>query len=388
MMSSSDISERVELLKTTEKPIRVLHVVAKMERAGLESRIMDIYRNIDRTKIQFDFLTHRIEDGDYDEEIKQLGGVVYHMPALKPWGIFAYLRRLKQFFEQHQEYRITHVHLNTYSGWVQYAALRAGVPVRITHSRNNGYDYDWKMPFKAMSKLIVNRPTTHKFACSHQAGEFLFGKKEILPPNEFQVIPNGFNLSHFSYDPAKRKEIRQTLQINNELAVVHVGRFSYPKNHFFLLEVFKHITEIRQDCKLFLLGEGELHEHIERKARALGLKDLVVFVGSVPNVGDYLNAMDLMVFPSRYEGFGTAVLETQCNGLPTLASDVLPKETKVSPCLEYMSLKLHASKEWAEKALEMYGRIERKDRTSEVRAAGYDIQDTYQLLSEFYLKHH
>lgn len=369
------------------EPIRVLQVVALMERAGLENRIMDIYRNIDRRKIQFDFLTHRMQDGDFDDEIKSLGGVVYHMPALKPWGIFAYMRRLKQFFEQHQEYRITHVHLNTYSGWVQYAAKQAGVPIRITHSRNNGYDYDWKMPFKAMSKLIVNGPTTHKFACSRQAGEFLFGKKGIQPPNEFMVIPNGFNLSRFSYDPAKRKEIRQMLQIKNELAVVHVGRYSSPKNHIFLLEVFKHIIEIRQDCKLFLIGEGELHGQIERQVRVLGIKDKVVFVGSVPNVGDYLNAMDLMVFPSRYEGFGTAVLETQCNGLPTLASDVLPKETRVTPCLEYMSLKHRTPKEWAEKALEMYVCVERKDRTDEVRAAGYDIKDTYQVLSDFYLNH-
>lgn len=369
------------------EPIRVLQVVTLMERAGLESRIMDIYRNIDRSKIQFDFLTHRMEDGDYDEEIRSLGGIVYHLPALKPWGIFAYIRRLKQFFEQHQEYRITHVHLNTYSGWVQYAAMRAGVPVRITHSRNNGYDYDWKMPFKAMSKLIVNGPTTHKFACSHQAGEFLFGKKGIKPPNEFMVIPNGFNLSCFSFNPSIREEIRQMLHINNELAVVHVGRFSPPKNHYFLLKVFKHIIEIRLDSKLFLIGEGELNGQIESLVRALGLNDKVVFVGSVPNVGDYLNAMDLMVFPSRYEGFGTAVLETQCNGLPTLASDVLPKETRVSSCLEFLSLKHHAPKEWAEKALEMYGRIERKDRTDEVRTAGYDIKDTYRLLSDFYLKH-
>lgn len=368
------------------EPIRVLQVVTLMERAGLESRIMDIYRNIDRNKIQFDFLTHRMQDGDYDDEIRSLGGTVYHIPGIKPWTLLQYIRNLDCFFKEHPGYKIIHVHLNTYSGWVQYAAKRAGVPVRITHSRNNGLDRNWKMVFKAMSKLIVNGPTTHKFACSRQAGEFLFGKKGILPPNEFMVIPNGFNLSKFSFDAEKRREMRDKLQLTNELAIVHVGRLAPQKNHKYLVEVFDCIHKKRPESKLFLIGDGELRHDVERQVASLGLSDSVVFLGSLPNVGDYLQAMDAMVFPSFYEGFGTVVLENQCSGLPTLATDGLTKETKITECLEFMNINDDPQK-WAEKVIEMVGRIERKDRTEDIRKAGYDIKDTYKILSDFYLSH-
>ncbi len=366
------------------EPIRVLHVVTLMERAGLETRIMDIYRNIDRSKIQFDFLTHRMEDGDYDAEINSLGGIVYHMPGIKPWTLPQYIFRLNRFFLEHPEYKITHVHLNSYSGWVQYAAKKAGVPVRITHSRASGLDHNWKSIFKAASKMIVNGPTTHKFACSVQAGEWLFGRKGILPPNNFMVIPNGFNLSNFSFSQEKRLQMRTALSLKDEMAVVHVGRLSAPKNHSFLLDIFNDICKEYSNCKLFLIGDGELKDTITKKIQLLKIENRVVFLGSLPNVGDYLQAMDTMVFPSLYEGFGTVVLETQCSGLPTLASDVLPKETQITECLDFMSLN-ETPEKWAERVINMFKSIERKDRTEEIRKAGYDIQDTYKLLSDFYL---
>ncbi len=366
------------------EPIRVLQVVTLMERAGLESRLMDIYRNIDRSKIQFDFLTHRMEEGDYDEEIRSLGGIVYHIPGIKPWTLLQYNHNLNVFFQEHSGYKIIHVHLNTYSGFVQYAAKRAGIPVRITHSRANGIDKDWKWIFKALSKQIVNGPTTHKFACSIQAGEFLFGKKGIMPPNEFMVIPNGFNLTRFSFNPEKREEMRDKLLLSDHLAVVHVGRLSAPKNHKYLVEIFNCIHNKRPNSKLFLIGDGELRHEIELQVSSLGLTDSVVFLGSIPNVGDYLQAMDVMVFPSLYEGFGTVVLETQCCGLPTLATEGLPKETKITECLEFMNIHDNPNN-WAKKAIQMTTLIERKDRTADIRKAGYDIQDTYKILSDFYL---
>lgn len=368
------------------EPIRVLQVVTLMERAGLESRLMDIYRNIDRSKIQFDFLTHRMEDGDYDDEIRSLGGVVYHIPGIKPWSLPQYIHNLDKFFKEHSGYSIIHVHLNTYSGWVQYAAKKAGIPVRITHSRNNGIDKNWKMIFKAMSKLIVNGPTTHKFACSRQAGEFLFGKKGIQPPNEFMVIPNGFNLSKFSFINEKRLEMRRKLQLTDELAVVHVGRLAQQKNHKYLIEIFESLHRKRPKSKLFLIGDGELRKEIEMQVNSLVLTNYVSFLGSLPNVGDYLQAMDIMVFPSFYEGFGTVVLESQCCGLPTLATDGLTRETKITECLDFMDINDNPEK-WADRAINMVESIERKDRTEEIRKAGYDIQDTYKLLSDFYLTH-
>lgn len=369
------------------EPIRVLQVVSVMQRAGLESRLMDIYRHIDRTQIQFDFLTHRMEDGVYDDEIRSLGGMVYHMPSIKPWGLLYYLWNLRKFFNDHHQYKIIHVHLNAYSGWVQYAAKIAGVPVRITHSRNTGFDKNWKSVFKAMSKLIVNGPTTHKFACSYQAGEWLFGKKGVQPPNDFKVIPNGFEISEFSFSKEMRQKMRLSLGLCDEYAFVHVGRFVQQKNHCFLINVFCEIRKICNSSKLYLIGEGPLKEKIKRKVRELGLEDYIVFVGSVPNVNDYLQAMDCMLFPSLYEGFGTVALESQCCGLPTIASDTLPSNIKITNCIDFLSIKSNSPYEWADKAVKMIKTIERKDRSMEIKQAGYDIRDTYRLLSEFYLAH-
>lgn len=368
------------------EPIRVLHVVGKMHRAGVETRLMDIYRHIDRSQIQFDFLTHRMEDGDYDDEIRSLGGMVYHIPGIKPWNLYGYIRNLNCFFNQHPGYKIIHVHLNAYSGWVQYAAKFAGVPVRITHSRNTGLEINWKMPFKVMSKWIVNGPTTHKFACSYQAGEWLFGEKGILPPNEFRVIPNSFDLSKFSFSDKRRFDMRSALGLKEELAFVHVGRLVPQKNHFFLIEIFSEICKLWNESKLFLIGDGPMADSIKKKARKMGLDGRIIFIGNIPNVYDYLQAMDCMIFPSLFEGFGTVVIESQCCGLPTLASDVLPQETQITKSIEFLSLK-DSPKEWAEKAIEMTKSIKRKDSTLLVKQAGYDIEDTFKQLSKFYLAH-
>lgn len=366
--------------------IRVLHVVTQMNRNGLESRIMDIYRNIDRSQIQFDFLTHRTTEGHFDNEIRELGGKIYYFPAIRPHKIVQYLQSLVRFFQDHPEYKIVHAHLNAYCTWVLQAAKQAGVPVRIAHSRNSGMDHNWKAVFKYGSKLFVNIPTTHKFACSQQAGEWLFGKKGIMPPNKFKVIPNGFELEKFRYDPKVRESMRGTLDIGNELAFVHVGRLTYQKNHQFLLDVFEQILLLRPDSKLFLLGDGEERDKLEQRVIESGLSKKVFFLGNRKNVGEYLQAMDAMIFPSIYEGFGTVVIETQCIGLPTLSSDVLPKETKLTECQEFLSIKKDSAAVWAAKIIEMTEQIERKDRLSEIKKAGYDIKDTYTWLQNFYIE--
>lgn len=363
--------------------IRVLHVVTQMNRNGLESRIMDIYRNIDRTRIQFDFLTHRKEPGHFDEEIISLGGKVYNLDKINPLKFTQYIKWLNDFFAEHA-YKIVHVHLNHYSTWALEAAKKAGVPVRIAHSRNSGVDPNWKAIFKIGSKLFINFPTTHKFACSLQAGIYLFGKRSIQPPNFFKVIPNGFNLDAFSYLDASRKLMREFLGLNDEIAIVHVGRFTYQKNHKFLINVFKEIKNLNYSSKFFLLGDGELKDSVRKQVDDMSLGDSVVFLGNRKNIGEYLQAMDAMIFPSVYEGFGTVVLESQCNGLPTLASSALPKEIKITDCLEVMSLKKKPY-EWATTIMHMVETIKRKDRKSEVKNAGYDITDTYKMLSEFYL---
>lgn len=366
------------------KPIRILHCVTIMNRNGLENRLMDIYRNIDRSLIQFDFMTNRKEAGEFDAEIEQLGGKVYHMSRIAPKSFFRYIRELRAFFQEHTEYKIVHSHLNTLSTWPLMMAKKAGVPIRIAHSRNASMDKNFKMIYKAFSRLFINGQATDRFACSRSAGIWLFGKKQV-EQDTFHVIPNAIQLDKFLYSEDKRNKMRSELGIKeDELAVVCVARFSLQKNHGFLLRVFSEIQKKNPNSKLYLVGQGELEQEIRGMASELGLTDSVVFLGSRSDVGDVLTAMDAFLFPSFYEGFGTVIIEAQCSALPMLASDTIPCETKLCDCVEFASIKEEPD-EWAEKILALIEKTERKDNSELIRENGYDIRQSYAWMQNFYL---
>lgn len=366
------------------QPIRILHCVTIMNRNGLENRLMDIYRNIDRSVIQFDFMTNRMEAGEFDEEIVQLGGRVYHMSRIAPRSFFRYLRELRTFFQEHPEYRIVHSHLNTLSTWPLLMAKKAGVPVRIAHSRNASMDRNIKMVYKAFSRLFINGQATDRFACSRSAGVWLFGEKQV-EKETFHVIPNAIQLDRFLYSEEKRQKMRRDLGIGEqELAIVCVARFSRQKNHGYLLRVFSEIQKKRPDSKLYLVGQGELEQEIRSQISALNLENSVVFLGSRSDVGDVLTAMDGFLFPSFYEGFGTVLVEAQCSALPVIASDTIPSETKLCDCVEFASIK-EEPQVWADKLLRMVNTIERADNSVLIREKGYDIRQSYTWMQQFYL---
>lgn len=365
-------------------PVRVLHCVTIMNRNGLENRLMDIYRNIDRSVIQFDFMTNRTEAGEFDEEIAQLGGNVYHMSRIAPRSFFKYLGELKRFFEMHPEYKIIHSHLNTLSTWPLLMAKKAGVPVRIAHSRNASMDRNIKMLYKAFSRLFINGQATDRFACSKSAGIWLFGKRQVEKEN-FHVIPNAIQLDRFLYSEEKREKMRSELGIaDNELAIVCVARFSLQKNHTYLLKVFQEVKKRKDNSRLYLVGQGELEADIRTQIASLNLDDSVVFLGSRSDVGDVLTAMDAFLFPSFYEGFGTVIVEAQCSALPMVASDTIPEETKLCDCVEFASIKEDPSV-WAEKVLKLIENNTRKDNSELIRQNGYDIRQSYVWLQQFYL---
>lgn len=367
------------------EPIRVLQFVTIMNRNGLENRLMDIYRNIDRDKVQFDFVANRDYDGQFDDEIRSLGGKIYHMYQITPKNFFKYLRQLDQFFKEHPEYKIVHAHLNTLSTWPLQAAKRAGVPVRIAHSRNASMDVNIKMLYKCFSRLFINQVVTDRFACSRSAGAWLFGQKH-LNDGTFHVIPNSIQLDKFHFTEEKRKKMRESLGIaEGELAVVDVARFAKQKNHHFLLKVFDEIHKQRENSKLYLVGAGDLEDAIRQDIANRGLQDSVVFVGSRSDIYDVLQAMDVFLFPSFYEGFGTVILEAQCSHLPLIASDTIPRETKISDSVEFMSIKAEP-KEWADRAIYLAENTQRFDNCPLIKEQGYDIRDTYSWMQNFYFE--
>lgn len=355
--------------------IRVLHVVTHMNRGGLETMIMNYYRNIDKKKIQFDFLVHRQEKADFDAEILAMGGKIYRISKLNPFGN-RYHRELDTFFEEHSEYQIIHVHQDCLSSIVLKVAKKHGVKVRIAHSHSSSQDKDVKYPIKLIYRHFIPKYATHLMACSQMAGKWMFcGEK-------FEVLNNAIDAKKYVFDEEKRKQVRNKLKIQeSELLIGHIGRFCYPKNHSFLVDVFEKVSG-KIDSKLILIGDGPLREEIEEKVQKLGLTEKVIFTGVRSDIPDLLQAMDIFVFPSYYEGLPVTLIEAQAAGVPCLISDGVPIECKKTDLVCQKAL-LKTPKEWGEEILEMI-EIQRRDTYKEIVTAGYDIKENAKYLNKIY----
>lgn len=357
--------------------IRILHIVTQMTRGGLETLIMNCYRHIDREQIQFDFLVHRSYRADYDDEIEALGGKIYRLPRLNPFHP-GYYKALFTFFCSHPEYRIVHCHLDCMSAIPLSAAKKCGVPVRIAHGHNTNQDKDWKYPLKLFFMRFIPKVATDFFSCSRDAGNWMF------PGCPFTVISNGIESTRFKYAPDVRNSVRSELDIENLLVIGHTGRFMPQKNHSFLIDIFLELHRIQPNSVLLLVGDGPLRKEIEQKAARHGLSDSVLFLGVREDVDRILQAMDVFIMPSLYEGFGIVALEAQTSGLPCFISDVIPRDCIVTDLVTQLPLSMSAS-EWASEIARKLNQP-RTDHSKEVAASGFDISDTAKWLESFYLK--
>lgn len=360
--------------------IRVLQCVNNMHRAGLETMLMNYYRNIDRARIQFDFLTHRPFRSDYDDEIEALGGRVYYAPRLTPQNYPAYFSYMKKFYAEHPEYKIVHSHIDAMSYLPLLAAKKAGVPVRIAHSHSTGIDLDMKYPLKQLFRYRMGTVTTHNFACGTEAGEFLFRGRE------FTVIPNAVDAAQFSYNENVRKIKREELGVSDQLVVGHVGRMSYPKNHEFLLRLFSEILKIRSDALLILVGTGEKEQELKRLVSELHIESSVRLLGNCSNTNELYQAMDIFVLPSLFEGIPLVGIEAQFAGLPCLFSEGVPKEVCFSKACRFRNLSDPLSV-WVEDALAMVAESDRNDTIEyspfDIRTAVDEMQARYEALAIF-----
>lgn len=358
--------------------MRVLQVVTNMDRGGLETMLMNYYRHIDRTKVQFDFLTHRQERAAYDDEIEALGGRIYRLPRLVPWSK-SYLSELNRFFDEHPEYKIIHVHQDCLSSVILKAAAKHDVPVRIAHSHSANQDKNIKYPIKLWYKRKIPRHATHLFACGKEAGDWMFSGAP------YQIVNNAIDAAAYTYDADKRGELRRQLVLADELVIGHVGNYTQPKNHPFLLEIFTALLKKEPNAVLLLAGGGEDMPKIQAKAQALGVAEHVRFLGVRSDVADLMQAMDIFVLPSLYEGLPVTMVEAQAAGLPCIISDKVPSECILTEGLVDI-MTLSASPEaWAEKILAKRA-IPRTDRRAEIAAHGFDITTEAVKLQEFYLK--
>ncbi len=368
----------------TENPIRVLQIVTQMNRAGLESRLMDIYRNIDRNRVQFDFYTCCKEPGFFDDEIKTMGGKVYYNAPLDLKGIHRISNRFKLFLLDHREYKIVHCHLNQWCGVVLKGAEQANVPVRIAHSRTSLQKFTVKNCIKNLVKLSTNRYATHYFAVSRKAGEWLFGKR-MLDSGKVEVWPNAIDCKKFIFNPQKRGKMRETLGLGNDLTLIHVGNLRPEKNHAFLFQIFKRVLEEQSSAKLVLIGRDMMDGAIQSLAREIGIDQSVQFLGSRSDVPELLQAGDVFVFPSLYEGFPGAVLEAEAAGLPCVISDSITDEVCITDNVK--QLPLGDIRPWVEEIMKMV-QYQRKDTTGQLCSVGYDITNLAKNLVDFYINTH
>lgn len=313
-------------------PIRVAQVMGFMNGGGVEQVVMNYYRHIDRSLIQFDFIVCEGSEMVPEDEISAFGGCVFTVPAYS--HVVAYGGTLESLYRS-QRWPIVHSHLNALSVFPLRSAKKAGVPVRIAHSHStSGKGEVAKNVVKSILRTQSKRYPTHLMACSRHAGEWLFGEKA-----EFRVVPNAFEIKNFAFDLSERMRIRSELGIQDgSLVVGHIGRFMTQKNHSFLIEAFSHLLDIEPNALLILVGEGELKEQMEQAVCVDGIENRVLFLGQRSDVASLYQAFDVFAFPSLYEGLGMVLIEAQAAGLPCVASDCVPSEANVSGMIQYLPL--------------------------------------------------
>lgn len=372
-------------------PIHVLHAVGNMGMGGYETLIMNIYRNIDRDKVQFDFMIHTAHEGEYAEEIKSLGGHIYHMPVLiqKPkvyyWRYFDYKKALNDLFSAHPEFSIVHGHMtNTASIYMPIARKYPNIRACIAHSHQS--EATPGLQGKVTNFLQRNLPkvATDCFACSEKAAEWIY-PKEMIHENRVTIIRNGVETERFHYSQELGQSAKEKLGVQGKLVVGNVARFKRQKNHQFLIEIFRELHKMYPDSILVLVGVGELLEPTKDQVRSYGLEGSVLFLGGRSDVPDLMNAFDVFLLPSLFEGLPLVGIEAQCTGLPIVTSTTVSEETNVTGNVKFLSLEA-SPKEWAADILETYRVHKRQDMVDVVNDKGYDIRTTAEWLQNFYIR--
>lgn len=339
---------------------------------------MNYFRNMDRNKVKIDFIAPDVDE-NIKKEIEEGKGHVYLIEGRKR-NTFTYMKKLIQLIKKEQ-YDIVQAHGSSAILCLEMiAAKKAGCKIRIAHSRNT------KANHKIADKLlrpIFYRTYTHGFACGEEAGKWLFGNRK------FEIINNGKNVEEYQFDYKIRKEMREKNGLDNKIVIGHVGNFNEQKNHNYLIDIFYELTKDNSDkYKLILLGNGRLKKDIEGKVKNLNLEDQVLFVGKTTEVGKWLQAMDIMVFPSKFEGFPNVLVEWQIAGLPCLISDKITDKVKLTNLVQFESIEKEAKK-WAIRIKNM--KLENREANkkmllTQIKEKGFDIKENAKKLEEIYMQ--
>ena len=363
-----------------KQPIRVAHVIGKLNYAGVEAVINNYYRNIDHTKYQFDFIIDADGSSEPSREIIDLGARYIVVPPYQQFG--HHMNALIRLFRENQ-YQIVHSSMNALSVFSLCAAAIAKVPVRICHNHSTS------APGEGKRTLIKNtlRPfakifPTHLCACSQVAGEWLYGKR-TMEKGQVTIFNNAIDTKKYAFNPEIRKAVRAEFGFDQDTFVIgHVGRFCYQKNQEYLLDVFAEVHRNYPKSVLMMVGIGETQDKIRGIIHSLGLDEFVMITGARSDADRLYQAMDVFVLPSRYEGLPVVGVEAQCAGLPCFFSDQITNETLIIPEAQMLSPN-DLPCNWAQEILKAKDKT-RRNTVHEIAQAGFEITSAAKKLEKYY----
>ena len=360
------------------KPIRILHIVQKMEAGGTQAFLMNLYRNIDRDKIQFDFLVEYEEKEFYDDEIISLGGKIYYTNFRKTLNVIKLKKTLSDILKEHPEYKIVHIHATAIGKICTDVAKKCGVKTIIAHTHNNSAVKDWKYYPKILLRKLYTKGPTDFFACSEDAGRYTFKNKK------FTVVYNAIDIDKFLFKQEIREEFRKELNIEDKFVIGNIGRLHEQKNQSFLIDVFYEIQKRKDNAILLIIGKGPLENELKEKVSNLGIDNKVYFLGNRKDIERIYQGMDVFVLPSLFEGLGIVAIEAQVSGLPVIASTGVAKEANITNNIRNIDLS-EPIDVWVE-AICKTKVNNRKSIEDIVRKSKFNIKNNVKFLQEFYLK--
>lgn len=366
------------------KKIRILMVLATTDIGGAEMYVLNLLRNMDLSKFHVDLAVSFKENGKgISKEVRELGCEIYYLPYFKVYNYFKYIKAWNSFLTEHR-YDIVHGHATNSASIYLRVAKKHGC-VTIAHCHSAGFRGNWMTKVvKAALTGQVGRVADYWFACSEKAAEHLYGESYHNYKN-YYTIPNAINADKYLFSEDTRRRVRRSLNISEDVLLCgHVGSLTPPKNHSFLLDIFKSVLEKKTNAYLILCGDGPLRSELEEKAKRLGIFNKVLFQGVVRNVDEYMMAMDVLVFPSIFEGFPITIIEAEATGLPIVMSDVITAEVDITGCVNRQSL-TKTPEEWANTICV----IEQEDRCSyntEIANSKYNMTTAVKMMMNLYEK--
>lgn len=370
------------------EPIRVLEVIGEMDLGGAESMIMNLYRCIDREKVQFDFLVHTQRKCAFDDEIEQLGGRIFHITKFNGRNAIRYYRECNKFFDQHPEIRVVHGHIGSSAALYLHAANKHGC-YTIAHSHAANKITDFKSVVWAFFSFPTRYIAKQLFGCSTEAGQARYGKRAVAS-KKYKNFNNAIDVSRYAYDYQTRIDMRKSLGIDkDEILIGTVGRVSHEKNPEMIYGIFESLAERKEDTRCIWIGSGEFEDTYRRKIIDSGHTDRIIMTGRRNDIPQLLQAMDVLILPSFFEGLPVTIIEAQAASLPCVLSDTISRETAVTDLVTWKSIK-DSPEQWADECINIAKSTmhHRTDKKQELVNAGYDIKETAKWLGKFYMEMH